>query len=270
MQRQERVLEGGRQFDHLDTEKVKIDVRPPLFNAENDRPVVDNALVETDDQSTTVTNGTTVVAVVNGLPGPSVFVQGDDTWDVLHIKTELPAGTAATNFVLTVTYTATFTEITSFSGLTSGSVALNVNDDKQVSAAALTVTPSTGTGVYVLLPVTLETLLDDKANSGDSVPNFSVNTVPTVGSFSNGVNIVSHPISKSSTHTKSYPTSTVWIYAVNGGKIDASGTAALVNKDGTSSTVHILGTATLGRLPEWASDVEVSATFSYKYGFVTA
>ncbi len=254
--------------DNLDPDtKITLDIRAPQFNAQNDTALLDKAELASDAESVTLDHTVQVHAVVSSFPGPGIYTQGDGTWDLLSIKTSVPAFSDLSDLVVTVDYTVTWTEVTSFTGLASTHVDLHVDDDKEADTTSITTASESGDGIFVLLPVSLVTGIKDH-EGGDSVPLFSVSTSPTVGGFSLGYNVVLHPVSKSSSHTKAYQTKGAMVFAINGGKIDANATKAVLNIDGVVTTYYILGNASLSRVAEWASDDTVDATFNYKVGFV--
>jgi hypothetical protein len=253
------------------TKNFTLDVRAPQFNPQNDTALVDNATLVSDAGSVTPVRDSSVVAVVGTVPGPSAFIQGDGTWDLLHVETVLPGYTDITDFILSVDYNVSWHEISqdNIDLLSSSSVTLAVSDDQPASSAAISCSPESGDGVYLLLPNSLETLIDDEIAMGDSVPNFALVSVPTVGAWSSGEQILNHPISKASSHTKYYMNKSLMVYAVNDGKIDANGSAGELNNSGSIGQYHVLGSANLWRVPEWPSDDDVSASLSYQYGFIS-
>ncbi len=252
-------------------QSVTVDIRAPQFSGQNDTALVDNVSVASDVGSLTPAKTKQVLAVVGSNPGPSAFAQGDGTWDLLNIKTSVGSFTEVTNFVLTVDYTLTWHEVdsTDFGTLNSNSVSLHVDNDKEADVVGITSTVGTGYGLLVFLPVSVVTAIDDGDLAGDSVPNFNVASAATAGGYSFGFSILSHPISKSSNHTKSYPTKGAMVYAVNDGKIDGNGSSVTINNSGTVSHQNILGDASLYRVAEWPSDDTVDATFNYKTGTLT-
>jgi hypothetical protein len=257
----------------VDTGKMlTLDVRVPQFNEQNDVAIIDNLTLDSSDLAATFSIDTIVAAVNQGIPGPSIYTQGDGTWDLLNIKTSLPASTDITDFVLTVDYTLTFTEVgsTQFDALTAGSVDLSVDDDKNADAININITPATGAGVYIFLPVSLETLVDDQVVTGDSVPAFTLTSYASIGGYGYSRSLISHAISKSSSHTKNYVDDTAYVIAVNDGNAD--GNAALTHVFDSGSTVakHLLCSASLYRVDAWPTDDKVDATLNFKMGFISA
>lgn len=268
------------------TEQVLVDARSGLFDGASDVPLVKNVSIPTNTQVVTTTQNTLIVAVNRGVPGPNVSINGDGTWDVLNVITQLPGGTAATNFVLTVTYTMTWVPLFNFTGCCgsssstgsvvgstnyNGSLALSVSDDKMNASSSVLITPVSGSsnGVYYVLPKELDTLFDENVvGVPPTTPTFSVVNIPTPNGNGSQDTILSHSVAQASSHAKLYLSDTVFLYAVNAGVIDGNGSLLTYSDNGSSVSKHILGSAYLFRAEEDLDGTKTDATFTFGYGYI--
>lgn len=265
---------------------LMIDIRVPQYCPICDTIIVDSV---TKDQGlgvgspSTVTVGTDYyIALNNGVPGPSAFVQGDGTWDLMWCSVQATVGT--TSAALTLTYTITFEDYADFTGSpSSNTVAVGIQYDKtydsnKISAifddydsgvgcvaikiVSLANVTSTGNPLYRTL--NLGNVPVDFSNG--SVPMFAVSNIIFPNTFGYKRDIVKHPISKT-TGTTSYlenlsiyeTHSNVMIFAFNGGKVDGN---ARLAKSAAGNTFDFM-VAEIAVMPEWPTYDTVAGTLTY-------
>lgn len=252
------------------TDKVKVDIRPPQYHPDNATPLCDQKEVASNAGSMTPTVAAFITALNNGNPGPSAFAQGDGSWDLLHVKAELPAGTAITNFTVTVTYTLTFVEIdpTALS-YTDKTLTVSVTKDRKAQDADISIATQTGNGYLVFQAKKLDTLIGDNEGEGDSVPEFSVIGTPTYTSYGAPAALVQHPTSKSSSASRVYDKKkSTYIVAVNQGKVDGNARKEPYHS-GTAGNQFKVCTVVLQKKDEWPCDDDVDATLTFTLDFVS-
>ncbi len=241
-----------------------VDIRPAQYNPDNDSIIVDEAAVS--DTSLHYVLKDYFFSVNNGVPGPSVKVQEDGTWDLVHFSLTRTSGTIQ----VTVTYTLAFTDLTPVSNPgDTGTLTLSVDnvrltDNAFVTSAASTFTDKQGYVVAQLndLHTTVIDEPDDVTDpvAGDSVPMFSVINDITPGGSGSTTPLVAHSTTKVS-GDKTYD-KTLLVFAVNSGQIDANAR----NVKATTDFKSFLETK-LDKLSDYPCDDEVTCIVDYALTF---
>lgn len=270
-------------------ETFSIDLSVPQFNAQNDTAIIDNlevAITGTGSPQTDVVfewmsgsnQGKYVFAVNQGIPSPSAFVQGDGTWDLLQCKVNVPSSTTTiSSLVVTVDYDVEFVEVlatgTAAGSLVNREIALHVtHQDKPVDNVKVSLDVGTmHVGVVRFVAVDLETAISNQGDTFiDSVPEFYIGNIPTVNGWGSFQTLVRHPISKSSTHTKTYDETKYFLFAVNDNKIDGNGyNESESESTGSLETKLSLMNVSLFKNPAFPCDDMVDGTFNCKMSSLT-
>lgn len=249
----------------------KVDLRVPKYNADNDDPLVDNVNLTLSGGTTAVTKKY-YVAVNNGEPGASAFVQPDGSWDLLYLDFELPEDNTLDPLAVTLTYAVSFTDLTPGSNpADDGNLVLNVTNSKIHDQGFITKpsTDFTNKNGYVIVQINdLHTIAIDRpvdtvittTVKDDSVPLFTVeNDKTTSGAFTTK-QLINHPTSKVSgdrTYDKQ-----LMVFAINDGKADGNAR----NVKATTNYVSFLKT-TLQKIANWPCDDFVTVTVDYSSDF---
>jgi len=199
-----------------------VEVRVPNHNSLNNDVLV--SVLDSDEGSYTV-DKKVYVAVNNGVPGPSVRVNPDGTWDLLVLSLSLPFENDAAIRQATLNYTVSdFIDLTpSNSNPVSGnaSVLLNVSDDKVEDSAVIGISNASLAGLNGYIKVWINSI--ESVVKGDARANFAVTTGDdgcACGGASGSL-FLGHPLAAIS-GVKTYAQA-MKVYAVNNGKIDANG-----------------------------------------------
>lgn len=240
-----------------------VEVRVPNFDPNHD----DYLVSDTNGAGGTVAVGKKVhIAVNNGIPGPSVQVNGDGTWDLLWLTYALPADTELEGVSVTLDYTVEeFLDLTpSSSNPSTGNetLTLSVGPQKTSDAALIGIADAEMVETYGYIKswvndidVTLK-----GASQGVLPPVFAVYTGESggCGCSTPYLVLVEHYVAKVS-GPKVYAKG-LFIHAVNNGKIDANGG---VNK-GTNSQSVALTCKLDGYYPQ-----EVTVAVNYNISFTS-
>lgn len=251
-----------------------LDIRVPQFNSASDWAVADHVML-TQEQGTVTLNEKYFVSVNNGMPGPSVFVQPDGSWDLLYLNLNLL--TAVNNeYNATLTYTVSYTDLTpgiTFAGdppvvssnpSDTGTLVLSVDNSQLTDSAYITdqVTDYTNKSGYTVVQLNklvtsnIDTPIDSKTNAaGDSVPLFAVTPTTTPG-FSAAAPLVKFPTRKIS-GSRNF-VEKIMVFAVNNGVVDGNGSTVK-----SASSFPNFMRVDLMKLPNWPCDDDVSVTLHY-------
>jgi hypothetical protein len=214
-----------------------VDIRPSQYNVENDNILLTEAITNSP-YTHTLMGKKYCFAVNNGVIGPGAFVEPDGSWDLLDIKYDLPDGYALDQVQLTVNYTISFTDLTP-SGPSAGAsqAVLHVDNDKTADFVIISDSSFAGTlSGYIscqLASYDLEVAdkpdfadpvdLLDVAHKNDSVPLLIWDNLRTpYSNYSKNMAVLT-PMSKSGGHSTF--NRCLYVFAVNGSKIDANGSA---------------------------------------------
>lgn len=253
-------------------ETFKITAKVPNHHPSNDTKIVNDQEPATNVASVTADKSSYIFAVNHGVPGPSVFVDGDGTWDLLHVTVELNEDTPITNFVVTITYTITWTEIDlTTNAYTERTLVTSVSKDRKKHEGRIIRSTPSGQGYYRLQLKKLVTeVTNENEDFEDSVPLFSVYNVPSPSSYGVKYPIMQHPTGKGSSVTKTYnPKLAALIVAVNSDKPDGNMAVVPQNDAGTAADKVHGAEVCLEKKPEWPCDDDVTATLTYTFDFET-
>lgn len=239
-------------------EKVDLTVRPANWNPGHNERVQLTPL--TSDDAWGGSTFTHVTAVNYGQPDPSAEVESDRTVTLAYVDFRLPNSTTS-SVVVTMTYTAVFTEYDAYSVMSSGTAytgAIGVQDTKNEAWGMVTLASGTGPRAVVLQLKSLASDCCEKFPPGQSPANFQYGNMPSAPGtkLSNGVMAVPKSVNRTKTFTNFY----TYVFAVNNGKIDAN--ASMVVDGVTSGGVYHLCSYGLGK-SELSNDV-TSATLAYQ------
>lgn len=258
-----------------------LDIRVPQFNSSNDWAVANKVLLTNEAGSVSI-NQKYYISVNNGMPGPSVFIQPDGSWDLMYLSLDLLADADTTNeYNATLTYTITYTDLTTaltFTGnppvistnpADTGTLSLSVNSSRLSDSAYITdqVTNYTAMGGYTVVQLNslecldIDTPIDSVLVNGtnptpnDSVPMFTVTPTVTPG-FSSNSPIVSFPCRKVSGNRTF--AQKLMVYAINAGVVDGNG--SLVK---SANSFPNFMRVDLNKMPEWACDDDYNIILHY-------
>jgi hypothetical protein len=254
-----------------------LDIRVPQFNSANDWAVANKMLLTNEAGSVSV-GGKYFISVNNGMPGPSVFVQPDGSWDLMYLYFDLLSGADVSNqYNATLTYTISFTDLTpalTFAGnppaistnpTDSGSpLELSVNNSRLTDSAYITdqVTDYTSKNGYVVVQLNsvdvnaIDTPIDsNNPTANDSVPLLVVTPTTTPG-FAAVNPMVRFPCRKI-TGKRTFAQK-LMVFAVNNGFVDGNGsTVKSANSFPNFMRVDLM------KLPNWPCDDDFSVAFHY-------
>jgi hypothetical protein len=215
-----------------------VDVRVPNFNAANDNVNVSD---KGNTAGTTAVTSKIYIAVNNGIPGPSVRVNPDGTWDLLDLVYTLPENNALTGCICTLTYTlSAFLDLTASltNPTTTGTAYLDISPGKHSDSGIIGILNSSlgSSNGYIKawLNAITSTMIDktvpyvgDSDPVGldkDPAPNFAVvsGSADCAGCAVDGaLTMIRHPLAKVA-GVKTYSQGLL-VFAVNTGKIDGNG-----------------------------------------------
>jgi hypothetical protein len=253
-----------------------LDIRVPQFNSANDWAVADKVLLTNEVGSVSISKKY-FIAVNDGVPGPSVFIQPDGSWDLMYLSLDLLSDADVSNqYHATLTYTISYTDLTpalTFAGdppiistnpSDTGTLDLAVNNSRLTDSAYITdqVTTYTSKDGYVVVQLNgidtsvVDTPIDSKnATPNDSVPLFSVTPTTTPG-FTSGVSLVKFPCRKV-TGSRIF-SQKLMVYAINNGFVDGNGSTVK-----SAASFPNFMRVDLMKLPNWPCDDNVDVTLHY-------
>ncbi len=204
-----------------------------------------------------------IAAVNNGVPGPSIRQNPDNSWDILDLVFTLPEDNDLNAQTMVLTYTLTFTDLTAAAGGSNSTITLNVNNLKKkdigyISGNLADMVDKEG---YLLVRIksSVLTVIDQPINApapdpaGDYVPLFTIKQLNNIK--------IQHPTPKIS-GTRNYP-DTRFVIAVNDGVGDANGTTF----NSTAGDL-IAMEAVLEKKPEWPCNDDVTLALTHSSQFV--
>lgn len=255
-----------------------IDLRSPNYNVETDDILVNNVAIPSSPGTVPITKKV-YIAVNAGVPGPSVLVNPDGTWDLLWLTYTQTPNNAQTNTVVTVTYTlSAFLDLTTtVNPANTSTFSLAIDNVKTSARNYIGVAASSLTGqngrilaqINTLAITTIDRpvpLVTDFAplpieRPEDYVPFFEVINAKTETNVFTGQGVLaSHPVSKLA-GTKTYY-QCYMIFAVNTGKVDGNG-----RNFAMSNSQALMLCCTLYKDPSWPCDDTVTGVVGYTATF---
>jgi hypothetical protein len=222
-----------------------VDLRPANYNPDNDEIYVNNVQIAGTPGTVSITKKF-YVAVNNGVPGPSVRVNPDGTWDLLVLTYgQKPGSNIGTTVTLNYTISA-FLNLTSTSNpADSGALSLVVDSDgRNEDNAGVSLAASGAAGLNGRVLATINwvqnMVVDQPPNDvqytdnlfpagvpDDPAPYISVLNSRTPSSPASQGVLLSHQLPKISGTIVHYQRHMV--FAVNNGKIDGNGRNAKIS-----------------------------------------
>lgn len=248
-----------------------LSINVPNYSEDNDSVILaPTALTNTVGSVGSLTLDT-IVAINNGVPGPSVRMNPDGSFDVLDMKYVLTPGSLLTNQTATLTYTVAFTDLTDHSLNNNGStVTLDIHDDKFTDSFVVNKAASTFTAKNGYVTVKLNSLI----NNVDDIPNQNfdaqlVNADPVgddgtplfVFGTLNKQLVLSHMMAKRS--GLKYYQDALWVFAINNGKVDRNG----MNARASDGNFVVFTRGVMSKVAESPCDDYVQGVVNYTYAF---
>lgn len=246
-----------------------ISVAVPNYLEDNDDLIVDNdALTQSGD--TVSISQKYYFAVNNGVIGPAAKVNGDGSWDLIHlIYTQPLADNGGANALpptsATLTYSVAFTDLTpsTTNPANTGTLTLKVNNTKISDSGLVNLDSSTYSGANGYVKAWINAM----TNTTIDLPSTVINPIPndltpyfSVRTTGSAVPLITSAMSKIS-GTRTY-SQQMFLFAINNGKVDANG----LNIKATTSQGSFLE-AKMEKLPDWPCDDHVTAAVAYTVAF---
>jgi hypothetical protein len=210
------------------SEKPTLVVRPPNYN-----PACHDEYRRTDGTIALAADYFHYLAVNYGVPGPSAVMGADGIGEALCVEVELEPDTTGSG-TFSVTYTATFTEVSPYAALSSpncsGTASLTLVEGQESAWSMITMSP-TGEDVtdgYVAIQLSTLSSTVRPGALPDNPPSIEV------ASAGAGDPLFQSPLSLSDTFSRSFSRFYTRVFAINASKVDANGTTVQVPVDSAS------------------------------------